>query len=383
MPDDPLLTSLLFEQEGTALDFKREQYQFYGASDSDKAELIKDILSFANAWRRADAYILIGVDERLGSRALVVGITQHLKDADLQQFVNSKTNAPVDVSYTACSLEGKSVGVIRVPLQERPRFLLKQFGGLLANTVYLRRGSSTDTATPDEIAKMGVADRAVATLPQLSVLFADAKNRALIGNEIELTGALVDMGDVSALPDFEESSGPFNMPGLYTVNHDYYREFARYTVARKLARPCQFAIRNDSSIPALDVRVELIVRSSRALLFDCDSWPSRPESREYSSLASHLGRLKNDPPLDVAVKKLTNNWVIDLIVDKVQPNSTAWLHDTLYFGSEVTDAIKLEGTIAADNLPTPQPVALSVNFTSANMKTSFWDIMKEDLERNR
>lgn len=383
MPDDPLLSTLLFEQEGTALDFKREQYRFYGASDSEKAELLKDILSFTNAWRRSDAYILIGVEERVGSKALVVGTSDHLKDADLQQFVNSKTNAPVDGSYTTCSLEGKSVGVIRVPQQERPRFILKPFGGLLPNTVYLRRGSSTGTAAPDEIAKMGVADRAAVTLPQLSVLFADAKNRAVIGNEIDLAGTFIDMGDVSALPDYSESSGPFDMPGIYRVNRHYFRDFAEYTVARELARPCQFAIRNDSSVPAVDVRVELIIQSSRALLFDADSWPSRPESREYDSFASHLGRLKNAPPLDVVVKKLTNNWVVDLRVDKVQPNATAWLDDTLYFGSEITEIVTLEGTIAADNLPTPQPVALFVTFTSTPRKTSFWDVKEADVARKR
>jgi hypothetical protein len=57
--DDALFEQLLNEEEGTTLDFKKEKYRFVKASDEDKAELVKDILGFANAWRRSEAYILI------------------------------------------------------------------------------------------------------------------------------------------------------------------------------------------------------------------------------------------------------------------------------------------------------------------------------------
>jgi hypothetical protein len=62
--DPVFLASLLREEEGPALDFKRDQYRFVDTTDLEKAELLKDILAFTNAWRRTDAYILIGVDER-------------------------------------------------------------------------------------------------------------------------------------------------------------------------------------------------------------------------------------------------------------------------------------------------------------------------------
>lgn len=44
-------------------------------------ELLKDVLAFANAFGRDEAFILIGVLEVKGSRAQVVGITDHLDDA--------------------------------------------------------------------------------------------------------------------------------------------------------------------------------------------------------------------------------------------------------------------------------------------------------------
>jgi hypothetical protein len=52
---------------------------------------------------------------------------------------------------------GKRVDVITIPVQERPFFLKESYGRLAANTVYIRRGETTATADPGEIAQMGVA----------------------------------------------------------------------------------------------------------------------------------------------------------------------------------------------------------------------------------
>ena len=73
--------SLLNEDESSALDFKRDQYPFSRATDDGKSELLKDVLAFANAWRRSDAYILVGVDEVRGGRSRPVGVSEHLDDA--------------------------------------------------------------------------------------------------------------------------------------------------------------------------------------------------------------------------------------------------------------------------------------------------------------
>lgn len=91
--DNVLFERLLHEDESTTLDFKRDQYPFSKATEAQKSELLKDILGFANAWRRTDAYILIGVEEVRGGRSRVVGVTEHLDDHSLQQFVHRRTES--------------------------------------------------------------------------------------------------------------------------------------------------------------------------------------------------------------------------------------------------------------------------------------------------
>src|SRR4051812_33249731 len=109
-----LFEGLLYEEEGTTIDFKKEQYQFVKATDEEKSELLKDILGFANARRRSATYILIGVEEVRGGRSDVVGIdaSDQLDDHALQQFVNNLVNTPVRFQYQAFTYEGKNVGII-------------------------------------------------------------------------------------------------------------------------------------------------------------------------------------------------------------------------------------------------------------------------------
>jgi predicted HTH transcriptional regulator len=121
--NDALFERLLYEEESPTLDFKKEQYRFAKASDEDKSELLKDVLGFANAWRRSEAYILIGVEEVRGGRSNVVGIlaTDHLDDHALQQFVNNQTNRPILFHYEAFGFEGKQAGLRVHPRSDRVR----------------------------------------------------------------------------------------------------------------------------------------------------------------------------------------------------------------------------------------------------------------------
>ena len=142
-------------EEGLTVDFKRQQYPFRGATNDEKDELLKDVLSFANSDRYRTAYILIGVEEITGGSNEIVGVSDHLEDADLHQFVNSKTNRHVEFSYFPHEVEGKEIGIISIPIQDRPFYTRRNFGKVLANAVYMRDGSSTRHASPDEIADMG------------------------------------------------------------------------------------------------------------------------------------------------------------------------------------------------------------------------------------
>jgi len=107
--DKELFERLLYEEESATLDFKKEQYRFAKATEDEKSEILKDMLGFANAWRRSEAYILIGVEDVRGGRGNIVGIpsTDHLNDHSLQQFVNNLTSQSVFTTRHSESRENK------------------------------------------------------------------------------------------------------------------------------------------------------------------------------------------------------------------------------------------------------------------------------------
>jgi hypothetical protein len=175
---EDLLQLLLYEEESNVLDFKRDQYRFINSSPFEKLELLKDILAFCNAWRKTDAFILIGIEEAKGSESKVIGITEVLDDAQIQQFVNGKTQRPVNFSYRNLSFRNKQIALIHIPVQERPIYLKKDYERLKRNVVYVRRGSSTSEAMPDEIADMRSSNTSPSShiIPKLSLRFKIKEN---------------------------------------------------------------------------------------------------------------------------------------------------------------------------------------------------------------
>ena len=216
--DERLLEQLLHEEEGSALDFKRDQYPFEGADRNAKGELIKDILAFANAWRRSTAYILIGVDDVKGGRSEIVGVSKHLDDAKLHQFVNSKTQRPVEFSYQPFCTKDGEIGVIEIPIQKRPFYLKKQFGKVAPNSVYKRDGSSTAIATPDEVATMG-AEQHLDGIPQLALHWADIDRRAILSSPLSVSTLVLN----PQLPD-DTFENPNTLSFDFRNNPNFYKE---------------------------------------------------------------------------------------------------------------------------------------------------------------
>ena len=165
------IQSLLLRSESETLDFKRDNYAFAGRDEEDEAELLKDILAMANAFKDAAGYIIIGVAEENGRAKDIVGVKPMLADHDVHQFINSKTNRPVAFAVENIEHNGKSLTLIRIEkVRHRPLYLRQSYGGLQKNVVYIRHGSSTAEASPDEIKEMGKEDLPLRE-PNVSLIF--------------------------------------------------------------------------------------------------------------------------------------------------------------------------------------------------------------------
>ncbi|MGC3958567.1 MAG: ATP-binding protein [Verrucomicrobiota bacterium] len=151
------LTQLLQQSESETLDFKSQQYKYAGAdaSDESKSKLLKDIIAMANVRKNSPRHILIGVDEHLQPEKRVCGADATLDDADIQQFVNKKTNRPVSFLVKNIFYKALRVTVIQIEsTQKWPIFVNQTYGGVKSNVIYVRRGSSTEELSPDALLEL-------------------------------------------------------------------------------------------------------------------------------------------------------------------------------------------------------------------------------------
>ena len=172
MFDKQLFEELLKKPESETLDFKRQQYDFTGSKSKKEektAEFVKDIVSFANTIRSEPAYIILGVEEdkktgKINRHGILE--TEYIDNADFQQKFKRKVDPhPKFTCDRYIDDEGKFYEIIEIPIYPYPKpcTAIRDVPPLEIGQVYIRRGSSKDSANKLEI------DRIQGWLDNLSI----------------------------------------------------------------------------------------------------------------------------------------------------------------------------------------------------------------------
>jgi hypothetical protein len=380
--NEELFESLLAESEGVLLDFKAEQYKFSKATPEERSELAKDILGFANALRRADSFILIGVKDKSPEPPELLGIdpNDQLHDHSVQQFMTGMTNRQVKFTCRAFTHQGKQFGILQIDQhQDRPLFLTKDFGKLKKGIAYLRRGSSTDlhlVATLDEIAAMG---RTAGQSPaEVTVEFVDIDTREGVGNELDLD-TVVLVPPPNTLPDFtfrrpaaviagdplsQLAASLTAQPWTHIENREYWRELADYLLRRSASIVLELVVKNTGSAEAANVRVEIETVHEQGLILSLFSDLPKPPKQTKLDVPFHRGRdLIHEisrPPGFTTVSLDGPVWRTVIECGSLQPGRKVY-SQRLCFARTSSAVTALKGTVYASNLPRPQSFELKIN----------------------
>lgn len=358
--NDVLMEELLNQPENSQLDFKIAQYPFDKANEIQKGELLKDILAFANVIKDSSAYILIGVDEVKGGRSNVVGVSNHLDDARLQQFVNSKTRRPVIFSYETFQFEGKQIGIIEIlPQVKLPIFITSDYGKVRKNIVYCRNGSSTTEIAPDEIAEMILPTliRKI-EIPNLALQFVDAKNKDLLGNSIIMTSKVLKY-EVSKIV---KKPRPSSIMMIGFGNEHFEIQMANYLRETSMVKPFYFQLTNISSTLATDVRLEIKMKRERniSVLGKAD-YPRKPDRQTSISFRGILNISNTN------VEKGKNYLNLSAKFGNIQPKASN-KSDNFFIGASKPCKLEVEAIVYANNLPEPLVFPLSINIKTETEK---------------
>ena len=356
--DLELFEQLLHEPESQSLDFKQAQYRFERASELDKIELLKDVLAFVNSWRRTSAYMIIGVKEVKGGRGQVIGIADHIEDASLQQFVNSKTQRRVEFSYEVVRVEGVEIGVIEIPIQDRPVYAEKDYGKVKARAVYFRSGSSTREANPEEIARMG-AQQSVAAAPNLLLSWADAGERRFLSSPFSADTLRLE----PRLPanTFDSATRPLALPDrmILAANENYSRELIEYCFQQALYVPLGLALTNESRSAAR--RVSFVGSVPRSGVDILDYLEPLPQPYLLGLRSPDL-MLPTGDEVQAEFRRLRDRWELSVDFGDIRPRETVFTDSPIWLGAAVSSVVELRGGLFGENLPEPIQCSLEVRF---------------------
>jgi len=372
--DDSVLEPLLYESEGNALDFKRDQYPFEQASEDAKSELLKDILAFANSFRRSDAFIVIGADERDGRVVNVPGVRSHLPDAQLQQFVNSKLNRKLDFSYQVGVCRGVELGVLRIPLQKRPFHLTKDYGRLSKGVVYVRRGSSTDVAQPDEIARMGDQTSLAGPPSDLKVRFIEWPDKLPVLDDVR-----VEQLSTGWEPPVRPSLPGMGVPEGSLELGGYLRNLTEYARLRARSVEVGLELRNPTTIPARNVRLVGKIHRTRAVaVYDLDDRPRAPTRSTHGFAIPDArplarGLISNPEP---EVSPTSDGWEVTVEFGDIRPKDEATTSSPFVVEVEESALVRLVGDLRGDNLPDRIPFDEILRVTSRSRPIEERDVMQ-------
>ncbi|WP_336817322.1 ATP-binding protein [Burkholderia gladioli] len=137
------------------LDFKRDGYGDLTTSAA-RNEFTKDVLAMANTPRDVPARLVLGVSWTAETGSVVYGLEEQLDDQKFQNAVGVDRVQPIPrFVYIPHTFEGKQVGVIEIPIDDRGPFTpVKDIERLQAGAIYFRRGTTSERAVGDEILRI-------------------------------------------------------------------------------------------------------------------------------------------------------------------------------------------------------------------------------------
>ncbi|TGM05955.1 ATP-binding protein [Leptospira barantonii] len=357
--DINLFERLIYDSESSFLEFKSEQYRFIYGSKEEKGELIKDILAFSNAWRQETAYILIGIKDGGDIPKKVIGITDDIDDAQIQQLVNSNTNKPIDFRYYTFLYNDLKIGVIEIPVQIRPYYLNKDYGKIIKGNVYLRRGSSTDIATPEEIIRMGNDSIALNKIPHIVCKLGnqdlDTVYENLISFKTETPASL-------PTPTQLESFDPNPIQEIFKSIHlnDYYSKVIEHTSFSMESRHFSYKLFNKGTSSLTNILIKTVIENSEDYyILDSNSKPKRLS--RFSGISEYY--LEPDSTYGYSnIEKKFGHTEIITNFDRLLPGQSIWSMNRFYIGAKKDLTINANTYIYADQLQAPIHSKLEICF---------------------
>lgn len=140
---------LLSLAEEETIDFKS---QFYHSNYY--AELLKDVLSFANGHSSNSKYIVFGVKDRENTKELI-GLKSFVDQSNIDQLIFENIEPHLDFQLHSIIYNEKKFQVLEIKSDNRPYIMKKKYKNQInKGSIWIRRGATNDFITRSDLDKM-------------------------------------------------------------------------------------------------------------------------------------------------------------------------------------------------------------------------------------
>lgn len=144
------LSQLINSHESSILDFKSRMYDFDNDENGKRiGSYVKDVIAFTNTIRTESSFILVGIEEKVSSENIVVGIDEIIDEGILQDKIKDKVYPLPNFSFHTAKIEGKIIGIFEFPVFKfsQPVVSTVKLKGVEVGQIYHRKGSTNSLAT--------------------------------------------------------------------------------------------------------------------------------------------------------------------------------------------------------------------------------------------
>ena len=110
-----------YDEEGTNLDFKKEEYK-----KGNYESLIKDVMSMANAINTEPKRIVIGVEYVFGGKRDIIGLEELTDPAIFENIIQDNIEPTINFRYYPYEFNGKLLGVIEIIDNNDKPYMMKK-----------------------------------------------------------------------------------------------------------------------------------------------------------------------------------------------------------------------------------------------------------------
>jgi len=344
-----------YDSEGTKLDFKREQYH-----KGNYQDLIKDIMSMANAPIEGKRYIVVGVKDTPDGTKEFSSINREdfIDQATYQQIVRENIEPTINFSYYSKVIDENLLGIFEIDENNNPPYMMrKDYKMLKKGECFIRRGSQQERLTRrdlDEIVeikskkifndKISIGFNndlekklTIRSVKEIKLPSQNAKEK--IESILKSRKEASRLGVNSAIGELGLNMTRFRMP-FESVPYedrevdeleknmknvvDTYKDDDWYFIGEELSEKLNLFLRNDGSQYLEDVSIELKIPSEhvkvmdkihskpqsgymhigRSLLSESIHYPSVSEEEGYYIVEENLGNLKHHQYLEAFTENL-------------------------------------------------------------------------------